>query len=54
MTEWPETIGVFLSHKMLCVGCMMNSFRTVIDACREYGLDEQVFRRELRDAVEAG
>ena len=47
MSMWPDTIAVFLRHKMLCVGCMVSSFHTVIDACREYELDEWVFRAEL-------
>lgn len=51
MVLWPETVAVFLRHKMLCVGCMVNPFHTVIDACLEYELDEQVFRAELRQAV---
>lgn len=53
MTLWPETIAVFLRHKMLCVGCMVSRFHTVIDACREYNLDEWVFRAELQAAVGA-
>ncbi|WP_298863958.1 DUF1858 domain-containing protein [uncultured Sulfitobacter sp.] len=51
MSLWPETVSVFLRHKMLCVGCMVASFHTVIDACREYDLDEWVFRAELHAAV---
>lgn len=53
MTIWPATIAVFLRHKMLCVGCTINPFHTVIDACLEYELDEQVFRAELHDALGA-
>ncbi len=51
MSLWPETITVFLSHKMLCVGCMISAFHTVIDACLEYDLDELVFRAELHAAA---
>lgn len=53
MTQWPETIAVFLRHNMLCVGCMINPFHTVIDACLEYNLDEEEFRQELREAIDA-
>ncbi|MFT6674842.1 MAG: hybrid cluster-associated redox disulfide protein [Sulfitobacter sp.] len=53
MSIWPETIAVFLRHRMLCVGCMVNPFHTVIDACLEYGLDEEMFRRELHQAIGA-
>ncbi len=51
MTIWPETIKVFLRHKMLCVGCMVTAFHTVEDACLEYNLDEAVFRAELQQAA---
>ena len=40
---WPETIPVFMRHKMLCVGCLVAPFHTVLDACREYELDVDAF-----------
>lgn len=51
MTRWPETIPVFLRHKMLCVGCLISPFHTIVDACAEYSLDETDFLAELRDAI---
>ena len=51
MENWPETIPVFLRHKMLCVGCLINPFHTVADACAEYDLSEDDFIRELEEAV---
>jgi len=51
LSRWPETARVFLKYKMLCVGCMVSPFHTVIDACLEYGLDEDMFRGELRRAI---
>jgi hybrid cluster-associated redox disulfide protein len=51
MSLWPETVAVFLRHKMLCVGCMISTFHTVVDACIEYDLDEWVFRAELHAAA---
>ena len=51
MNEWPQTIPVFLHHKMLCVGCMANPFHTVMDACTEYGLDLDAFYKELAATV---
>ena len=50
-SRWPAAATVFLSHRMLCFGCSIAPFHTVIDACEEYGLDEAVFRAELRAAV---
>ena len=50
MTCRPETIPVFLRHRMLCVGCLVSPFHTIIDACREYDLDEETFVAELVEA----
>ena len=51
MNAFPATIPVFLKHKMLCVGCLVNPFHTVMDACAEYGLDVDVFYDELKAAL---
>jgi hybrid cluster-associated redox disulfide protein len=51
MTTWPETTPVFLRHRMLCVGCPIAPFHTVIDACAEHMVNEQQFRAELQDAI---
>jgi hypothetical protein len=36
---------------MMCIGCPITPFHTVIDACAEYNLDEAAFRAELRAAI---
>lgn len=51
MSRWPKTIAVFNRHKMLCVGCLIGPFHTIVDACAEYGLDEDTFVAELMDAA---
>lgn len=51
MEGWPETIPVFLRHRMLCVGCVISAFHTVSDACAEYRLDQASFHSELGRAV---
>ena len=53
MEAWPETIAVFMRHDMLCVGCLVNPFHSVIDACAEYGLDVDSFYAELRAVISA-
>ncbi|MDE0984760.1 MAG: DUF1858 domain-containing protein [Yoonia sp.] len=53
MSRWPETIAVFLRHNMLCVGCLIGPFHTVIDACAEYGLEVDAFYAELADSITA-
>lgn len=52
MRHWPDTIPVFLRHKMLCVGCLISPFHTIVDACAEYGLDEREFLAELQEAAD--
>ncbi|MEQ8898200.1 MAG: DUF1858 domain-containing protein [Roseovarius sp.] len=54
MTAWPQTIPVFVRHRMLCVGCLVSPFHTITDACAEYHLDEEDFLAELRQAAERG
>lgn len=51
MTEWPQTIPVFVRHRMLCVGCLVSPFHTVADACAEYHLHRRVFLDELMTAA---
>ncbi|WP_112322513.1 DUF1858 domain-containing protein [Oceanibium sediminis] len=50
---WPPTAAIFVEHGMLCVGCPIARFHTVVDACREYRLDEADFRAELH-AITSG
>ena len=49
--RWPQVGSVFRAQRMLCFGCPIAPFHTVIDACAEYGLDEAAFRADLRAAV---
>ena len=51
MRSAPETIGVFLKFRMGCVGCPIACFHTVDDACREHGVDRDVFLQALRTVV---
>lgn len=50
--HWPHTATVFLSRGMLCFGCPIAPFHTVLDACAEYGLDETAFRAALKAAAQ--
>ena len=51
MSRWPETITVFMRHNLLCVGCLVGPFHTVIDACAEYGLEVEAFYAELAASI---
>lgn len=47
MDRWPQTLAVFIKHRMLCVGCAVAQFHTVDEACRAHGNDAEVIRNEL-------
>lgn len=49
--RWPAAGEVFLARGMLCFGCPIAPFHTVIDACLEYSLDEETFRAKVREAA---
>ena len=51
MRKFPETIRVFIRHKMHCVGCPIACFHTVDDVCREHGTDREFFIADLRAAM---
>jgi hybrid cluster-associated redox disulfide protein len=51
MRRSPRTIRVFLEFDMRCVGCPIACFHTVADACREHGVDREVFLAALRAAA---
>ncbi|MGB3391270.1 MAG: DUF1858 domain-containing protein [Pseudaminobacter sp.] len=52
MREWPATIGVILGHGMLCVGCPIATFHTVVDAAREHGIEEAELVRDLQAVID--
>jgi len=52
MTQWPQTIPVFIRHRMLCVGCLIGPFHTIADACAEYDLNKEDFMAELKLATD--
>lgn len=59
MRRWPATIRVMIRNRMLCIGCPIGVFHTVMDACEAHGVDQEAFERELfaavrGDAVENG
>jgi hybrid cluster-associated redox disulfide protein len=47
MRAAPDTIRVFLDHRMGCVGCPIATFHTIEDACREHRIDGGAFLRAL-------
>lgn len=53
LTHHPSAINVFLRGKMLCVGCPTETFHTLEDVARIYGIAVDQLLQELRAAIEA-
>ena len=49
----PQTVRVFLRHKMACVGCSVGPFHTLADASAEHGIDLDQLIREIEHAASA-
>ena len=50
-TRWPQTVPVFLKHKMGCVGCSMATFEPLHSALDIYSIPAQDFVAELHEAI---
>jgi hybrid cluster-associated redox disulfide protein len=51
LQRWPGTLPIFLRYRLACVGCVMARFERLAEVPRIYGLDEQRFLHEVRQAV---
>lgn len=48
----PETIAVFMRHRMACAGCAVAAFERVAEAIAIYRLDPEQFAVELAQAIQ--
>lgn len=53
LDRWPQTIPVFIQHRMACVGCAMAPFETLAEATAIYGMSTDRFVNELREAIQS-
>jgi hybrid cluster-associated redox disulfide protein len=51
MNRWPQTVGVILRRRMLCVGCPVADFHTPVDAAREHFVEFDALEAELKGAI---
>jgi hybrid cluster-associated redox disulfide protein len=51
MIRWPQTIPVFLGHRMNCVGCNMAAFEVLEDALDIYCLPVEPFMEQLNQII---
>ena len=51
MERWPDTIRVFLDHRMSCVGCPVGGLHTLSDAAHEYELALSILEAEMKRVI---
>ncbi len=51
MRVHPSAMDVFIRRKLLCVGCPTESFHTLEDVACIYGIAQEKFLKELREAI---
>jgi len=53
VSKYPQTVQVFLSHGLMCVGCAAARFETLEQGIKAHGLDLEVMLKDLNAAVAA-
>lgn len=53
LSRWPQTIPMFMRHRMACVGCVMAPFESLAEAVAIYDLPLPEFVSELQHAIQA-
>ncbi len=51
LARWPQTISIFMRHRMACVGCAMAPFETLAEVAAIYNIDLNCFLTELEQVV---
>ncbi len=50
--EHPETIPVFMSYGLGCIGCAVAQFETLEEGAMAHGLDVEALLKDLNKALE--
>ena len=54
MRRWPATIGVFIRHRMGCIGCSIAPFHSIEDSSVEHDIPVALLMAELMAAINDG
>jgi hybrid cluster-associated redox disulfide protein len=52
LDRWPQTIPVFIRHRMACVGCTIAPFETLSEVADIYQLEPDEFLQELQQLID--
>lgn len=51
--KYPETVQVFLSHGLMCIGCAVARYENVEQGAMAHGIDVEALMKDLNTAVSA-
>ena len=51
LKEYPQTLRVFLSHGLMCVGCAVARFENIRDGATAHGINVEALIKDLNAAV---
>ena len=49
--KYPDTVNVFLSHGLMCVGCAVARFESIRQGAQAHGIDVDTLVEDLNKAV---
>jgi hybrid cluster-associated redox disulfide protein len=49
--KYPDTVNVFLSHGLMCVGCAVARFESIRQGAQAHGIDVDALVEDLNKAV---
>jgi hybrid cluster-associated redox disulfide protein len=53
LKKYPESLKVFLSHGLMCVGCAVARFENIRQGATVHGIDVDALIRDLNEIVPA-
>jgi hybrid cluster-associated redox disulfide protein len=51
VTQYPETMMVFMKHGLHCVGCHVSAFESVEDGAKAHGIDVDALVSDLNRVI---
>ncbi len=52
LKQYPQTLRVFLSHGLMCVGCAVARFENIRDGATAHGINVEALLKDLNAAVD--
>jgi hybrid cluster-associated redox disulfide protein len=52
LSQYPQTLRVFLSHGLMCVGCAVARFEDIRQGAEAHGIDLDALMKDLNQAAQ--